>query len=147
MVIDPTTDVGKIRLRIGDYLDIQILPDIVIENALSEKSGNIVNASILCAQYILAALSRGVHERLQMIEVYGNQAFDQYLEYLKFCTSDPNFISISPLIYSANPEEDHPIIKFRKDFNGNFIQGTQSEDMAYTSFDYPYNRISFDLSL
>jgi hypothetical protein len=53
---------------------------------------------------------------------------------LKFCTSDPNFISISPLVYSANPEQEHPLIKFRKDFNGNYVDFTQSEDMAYNSF-------------
>jgi hypothetical protein len=35
-VLDPTTSLGKIRLRIGDWHDLVILPDSVIQSALDD---------------------------------------------------------------------------------------------------------------
>jgi CHAD domain-containing protein len=60
-VLDPTTPLGKIRLRIGDWHDLVILPDSVIQSALDDCQSSVPRAAALCAQYILATLTAKTH--------------------------------------------------------------------------------------
>lgn len=112
-ILDPSDPISMLRLRCGDVRDIPLLPDEVYQSALSEKNGNMKAAAILCSQYILAQLAFDSQSRLGVIEVYGNQVFQQYKEYLVMVTKNPDFASISPIPYSGDNGLT-PIIEFKK---------------------------------
>jgi hypothetical protein len=116
-VIDPTTSLGKVRLRTGDWQDIVILPDAVINSALSDCDGSVARASQLCAQYILATLSSNTHRKIPQFETWGNEYFEQYLKFIKATINNPNFMDISPLPYGGGTSETHPIMAFMEQWN------------------------------
>lgn len=129
-VIDPTTPIGKVRLRVGDFLDLPIFPDSVYQATLDDNGGNVLRASKMMAQYILATLTMRVHEKLAQIEVYGNQYVDNYIKFLKATILNPHMMEVSPLPYAAGLDENHPILQFQKDWNANYSRGTAAEAMA-----------------
>ena len=87
-VIDYTTNVGKVRLRIGDSLDLQIFPDSIYEDVLTANSDNVTATAREMAFMILAQLTQNTRSRLDRIETYGQQAFDNYLKFIeKYITS------------------------------------------------------------
>lgn len=134
MIIDPTSNIGKCRLRCGDFTDFPILPDEVYESVLSDSTNNVPKASRILAQYILAALAGRIHERLGTVEVFGNQYFEQYVTFLKTTILNPNFMDFAPIPYGAGIETEHALLKFREDFNDNYSGGTQSELMSLTAY-------------
>ena len=48
-LIDPTTNLGKVRLRCGDFSDVPFLPDSVYEATLADTNNNVVRAAGICA--------------------------------------------------------------------------------------------------
>lgn len=116
MPIDPTTDVGKVRLRIGDWADIPVLPDAVIQSALTDKKGSVPQASAICAQYILGILSSGTHRKMGQLETWGAERFTNYLAFLKATILNPHLMDISPLAYN-NTTEGNPILEFVAEWN------------------------------
>ena len=50
-LIDPTTNLGKVRLRCGDFSDVPFLPDSVYEATLADTNNNVVRAAGICAIY------------------------------------------------------------------------------------------------
>jgi len=127
--IDPTTSIGKLRLRCGDFMDIPIMPDSVYQSALDDNDGNLPRASILMAQYILASLTCQVRQKLAQVEVYGDQWYSQYLSFIKATLLNPNFMQIAPIPYGAGITVTHPLQQFQEDWNNNYSGGTQSQDM------------------
>jgi hypothetical protein len=115
-LIDLSTPIGKLRYRLGDYLDIPRLPDDVYQSALDEKNNNMRAATVLCGQYILAGLAFDSQQRMGVIEVYGNQVFEQYVQFLKLVLKDPAFNGVCPLPYVAGADTLHPILQFKEDF-------------------------------
>lgn len=124
-MIDPTTPVGKIRLRIGDWSDLPILPDVVIESALEDCQQNLPRASQLCAQYILATLTQKTHKKLNQVEMWSGEQFDNYIQFLKLTILNPAFMSVSPLPYGYE-NGDNPLIQFtelwNKEYSGNIYR-------------------------
>lgn len=106
-VLDPSTPVGKIRLRIGDWQDLVILPDAVIEQALVDETNNLPRAASLCAQYILATLTHKTHRKLTgQLETWAGEEFDNYVKFLKLTILNPNLMTTMPMPYdnsSCNP--------------------------------------------
>lgn len=130
-MIDPSTDIGKLRLRVGDISDLPYLPDSVYQSTLDENSGNLPSSAKTIAVYILGILAFQVHRRMGLqLEVYGAEAFRSYKEFLILTTSNPNFMSYNPVPYSASGDEVHPLIQFQKDWNKNFYNGTDSQQLA-----------------
>lgn len=129
-VIDPTSSLGKIRLRTGDWNDIVILPDVVIQSALDDCSNNVPRAAALCAQYILATLTGSTHRKLQSIEVWGKERFDNYLKFIQLTILNPNIAAIAPIPYSASGTEPHEIVQFISDWRKNYAI-TQSQTLAH----------------
>ena len=117
MALDPTTPVGKIRLRIGDFSDLPLLPDSVIDSALVDCDNNVPRASALCAQYILAILSAKTHRKLAQIETWSNEHFNNYVKYLQLTVLNPNLMTVSPVPYSGMVQEDHPLMVFVEEWN------------------------------
>lgn len=143
MLIDPTTNIGKLRLRVGDYLDLPILPDTVYQSTLDDCNNNLPRSATLLAQYILASLAFSCHERLAIIEVYGSQMFDQYLRFIQATILNPNLMEIAPIPYSGSGDVVHPLIEFQKDWNLNYSSGTQSEQMKITAIGGTANGLTF----
>lgn len=116
-IIDLNSPIGLLRYRCGDFLDgAQQLPDEVYQSALDEKNGNMRAAAILCCQYILAGLAFSTQQKMGVIEVYGQQAYQQYRDYLMLIVKDPNFSGISPIPYGGDGSES-PIVSFSKDWH------------------------------
>ena len=58
--IDPTTNIGKLRLRLADWRDIQWLPDSVYQQTLDDNNNNLTACTRILSQYILAILTHAV---------------------------------------------------------------------------------------
>ncbi len=82
-VLDLTDPVDIVRLNIGDTSDINWLSDVEIQYALDSNSGNINAATKQSATYILARLAFSGRERLDKLEFYGSEVYNNYLKFLK----------------------------------------------------------------
>lgn len=129
-VIDPSTSVGKIRLRTGDWSDLPILPDTVIESAIDDCGGNLPRAARLCAQYILATLSFKTHKKIAQLEIWSGEQFRNYVQFLNMTVLNPNFADIAPIPYGASGTELHPLIQFQQDWDKQY-SATQSQQLAF----------------
>lgn len=119
--IDPTTPLGKVRLRVGDWADLPILPDSVINAALTDNDNNVPRASALCAQYILGTLTAKTHRKLAQLETWSNEQFDNYVKFLKMTILNPNLMATAPVPYvNVDEEEQHPLIQFVEDWNESY---------------------------
>ena len=138
-LLDPTTNVGKMRLRVGDYSDLPIMPDVVYISALKDCNDYMPRACVLMAQYILAALTGQTHQKLAQIEVFGAEWFNNYLAFVKATILNPNFMQVTPMPYVATVvdeygnKRDMPLVEFQRDWNLNYISGTASQAMHRTA--------------
>lgn len=133
MILDPTTNIGKIRLRVADYSDLPIFPDSVYQSALDECNNYLPRAAVLMAQYILASLTCRTHQRMVQLEIWDGEYFTNYLAFVKATILNPNLMQIAPTPYGASTDTTHPIIQFQKDWNLNWSAGTQTEQMHITA--------------
>lgn len=124
-VLDPTTSLGKIRLRIGDWHDLVILPDAVINAALADCNNNVPRAASLCAQYILATLTSKTHKKMAQLETWSGEQFDNYVKFLRTTILNPNMMDIAPIPY-VNTLTEHPLIEFVEQWNDEFVNVTPS---------------------
>jgi hypothetical protein len=130
MVIDYSSNVGRLRLRVADVSDLPFLPDAVYTQVLTDNDGNLPRAAKDIACMILGLLSLKGHRKLSQLEVWNNQ-FDKYKEFLILTTKDPAFMQISPVPYGSGSEEQvHPLIQFQQDWNKQYSI-TQSQQMAF----------------
>ena len=139
-ILDPTSPIGKMRLRVGDFSDMPLMPDAVYLSALKDCNDSVPKASVLVATYILAMLTSQTHQKLAQIEVFGAEWFDNYLRFVKATILNPNFMDISPMPYVAQIKNefgqvvDLPLVQFQKDWNRNYVSTTQSQDMHLTGY-------------
>ena len=89
MAIDVNTPEGRIRLRVGDIQDVPILPDSIYTYYYQVNNSNENRTVVSIAYAILAALSQNTRERLDRIEYYGQEAFDNYLKFIDILIKDP----------------------------------------------------------
>lgn len=137
-IIDPSTNLGRLRLRCADFSDIPFLPDSVYLQVLSDNNGSLPQAAKTCALYILGQLSFKTHRKMGLqLEIWGAEAFTNYKQYLLLITRDPNFMDISPIPYNVNGTELHPLIQFQKDWNLNYSSVTQSTVMRWDALGSP----------
>lgn len=125
--IDPTTDIGKLRLRLGDWRCVTWLPDTVYQQTLVDCNNNLTKAASTLAQYILAILSHGTRSKLAQLESYDNQAFEQYRQFIIDTVSNPAIMNISPLAIVTGADEDNKLIEFSKLWNNGYPTGTSYE--------------------
>ena len=138
MVIDPTTPIGKLRLRCADIGDIPFLPDSVYNQALIDNNNALPQSAKQCATYILGQLAFKTHRKMGLqLEVWGAEAFDNYKQYLLLTVANPNFMDISPLPVNVQGDELHPIMQFQKDWTLNYAQITQSQQMTIDAIGSP----------
>jgi hypothetical protein len=134
-LLDPTTSIGKMRLRVGDFSDFPMMPDEVYQSALEDCQGNLPRACVLMAQYILASLTGQTHQKLAQVEVYGAEWFQNYLAFVKATILNPNLMQVTPMPYLAAMVDpsgnviEIPLVQFQRDWNANFAYGTDSEQL------------------
>lgn len=121
-IIDPTTNLGKVRLRIGDWSDLPILPDVVITQTLTDCNNNVVRASGLCAQYILATLTAKTHRKLAQLETWSSEQFDNYVKFLQMTVLNPHVMAIAPVPYTTGLAEN-PIEQFIENWKAGYERG------------------------
>lgn len=130
MAIDPSTPVGKIRLMVSDLSDIPFLPDSVYSQALLDNNNNIPQSAKQCSMYILGMLAFKTHRKMGLqLEVWGKEAFDSYKEFLILVTTNPAFLSYSPIPYSASGTTVPPLIQFQNAWKENFPRGTEDQQL------------------
>lgn len=134
-VIDPTTSIGKLRLRVADFSDLPMLQDSVYNSVLADTNSNLNKSSITIASYILGMLSMKVDRRMGLqLEVKGSQAFKAYKEFLLMTISNPAFMDLSPLPFGLVGEAlTNPLAQFQKDWNRGFYTGNESQQLAITA--------------
>ena len=133
-LIDPTTPLGKLRLRVGDTNDLELLPDSVYLSTLDDCSQNVPRATIIVAQYILAMLTSQTHQKLAQIEVYGSDFYKQYESFIRLTILNPNLSQLAPIPYAGGLTVQNPLTKFTDDWNKNYPRGTQSQLLSDQAF-------------
>ena len=130
MVIDPTTDLGKVRLRCGDFGDIPWLPDTVYTQAITDSSGNLSTASKTCATYILGMLAFKTHRKMGLqLENWAGEAFTHYKEFLLMTVTNPAFMDLSPIPYATTSDKSNSLALFQESWNRNFTRGTEDQQL------------------
>ena len=132
-VIDPTTTIGKIRLRTGDWSDLQVIPDSVIQSALDDCNQSVPRATSLCAQYILGTLTSSVHKKMFSMEIWGKERFDNYLTFIKTTILNPQLAQIAPIPYGAGNNDANDIMQFMSDWKRNYYNGTEAQYLALSA--------------
>ena len=130
MIIDPTTNEGKLRLRLSDWSDIPLLPSSVYQQTLLENDNNIQRCTTILGSFILGLLSQRVHRKISNLEVWGNEAFDSYLKFLEKIIKDPAYSGISPIPYMAQGSGTNDIVDFVDDWKRNYYNGTEAQSLA-----------------
>lgn len=136
-ILDPASNIGKMRLRVGDFSDLPIMPDEVYTSALADCQGSLPRASKLVAQYILASLTGQTRQSLAQVEVFGGEWFSNYLAFVKLTINNPNAMTVIPLPYTpltydeTGTQVEVPLIQFQKDWNASFLDGRSDLDVRY----------------
>lgn len=135
-ILDPTSNIGKMRLRCGDFSDLPIMPDEVYQSALEDCNGYMPLAVKLVCQYILASLTGQTHQKLAQVEVYGAEWFHNYKEFIKLTILNPNFMQTVPTPYGACGKL--PIAEFQNDWNKLYGITESQQNHALASTICPY---------
>lgn len=128
-ILNPTTSIGKMRLRVGDFSDLPIMPDEVYLSALDDCQGNIPRAVVLMARYILAALTAQTHQKLAQVEVYGGEWYNNYLSFIRATILNPHMMETTAMPYVAGELDKNgnavevPLVKFMKEWNEQYQCG------------------------
>lgn len=86
------TDVEKIKLELGLVDEASdILGDEEIAYFLEKNNNSIRKASLDVAKTVLFILSTRVHERVEMLEIWGHTWFENYMKTLQMYINDPNY--------------------------------------------------------
>lgn len=101
MAIDPTTTLGQLRLAVGDVADVPYLPDSVYTQVLQQNNDNVMASVKTVAFYILGLLTSNMRERAGAIEVWGKDAFDNYIEFINMIIKDPRTAMNSAGFYAG----------------------------------------------
>jgi hypothetical protein len=135
LAIDPSTNLGKLRLRVADFGDIPYLPDSVYLQTLADNNDNLSTSAKTCAMYILGTLAFKTHRKMGLqLEVWGAEAFTNYKEFLLMTVSNPMFMDYSPIPYqSLDSTQRDMLTEFVSDWNKNYYKGTQSQAMAISA--------------
>lgn len=86
------TDVEKIKLELGLVDEASdILGDEEIAYFLEKNNNSIRKASLDVAKTVLFILSTRVHEKIEMLEIWGHTWFENYMKTLQMYINDPNY--------------------------------------------------------
>lgn len=106
MTIDLTEATDRVRLNCGDTSDLPYLDTATYQYCLDSNDANENAATRMAAQLILAQLSYGSHQRLDKIEQWGSEAFENYLKYIKQVITNPMYASIAGIYVAGMLKDD-----------------------------------------
>jgi hypothetical protein len=101
MAIDVSTAEGRVRLNVGDITDYPVLEDDAYVYFVSFNNNNENAATKQAAEVILAVLSQRTHERLDRLEWWGSEAFNNYLKFVEKIILNPNSSRNLAGVYAA----------------------------------------------
>ncbi len=98
---DPNRDIDRVRTVVGDTsTSNEFLTDDWYTYYLTQNSSNETLAAIAAAKSILSKFTANTRAKLDQLEVYDNQQFDQYLQWLKEFMENPSISGLrSPVPY------------------------------------------------
>lgn len=89
---DPTNIIDRVRIKIGDIDPYNpLVEDIWYTYYLDEYDQNENKTALEVAKNVLARYSSYAREREGQVEIYGSEVFDNYLKWLKYTISNPDF--------------------------------------------------------
>lgn len=92
----------RVRLNVGDTdPNYEFLDDTTYQYLLNKHNNNEKQATLEAAKYILAFIARYTRERTGDIEVYGNEFFKNYRDWLLELINNPNFSNILAKPYAG----------------------------------------------
>lgn len=137
-IIDYSTPEGKLRMRLGDTSDLPFLPSSVYNAVYAERGNNLLQATIALGSMILGQLAFQTDRKMGLqLQVWSSQAFAAYKEFLILTVKDPAFMDMSPIPVNVQGTDLHPLIEFQKDWNLNYAQITQSQQMKWDAIGSP----------
>lgn len=113
-VIDYSTPEGKLRMRLGDTSDIPFLPSSVYSSVYEEQGENLPSSAKALGSMILAQLAFKTHHKMGLQLRYGAKRLSTLIRNSLIMTiTNPAFMDISPLPYSAASDCPSPILLFQ----------------------------------
>ena len=89
MTLNP---IQQIRLEIALIGDAEnLLSDEELQYFLDKHNGSVRRASLDAAKTVLFILSTRVHEKIEMLEIWGHTWFENYMKTLQMYINDPNY--------------------------------------------------------
>ena len=86
------TNISAIRLELGLVNEASnILSDEEIAYFLEKNNNSIRKAALDAAKTVLFILSTRVHEKIEMLEIWGHTWFENYMKTLQMYINDPNY--------------------------------------------------------
>ena len=86
------TNIEKLKLELGLVNEASnILSDEEIAYFLEKNNNSIRRASLDAAKTVLFILSTRVHEKIEMLEIWGHTWFENYMKTLQMYINDPNY--------------------------------------------------------
>ena len=86
------TDIQKIKLELGLVDEASdILSDEEITYFLEKNNNSVRKAALDVAKTVLFILSTRVHEKIEMLEIWGHTWFENYMKTLQMYLNDPNY--------------------------------------------------------
>ena len=86
------TDIQKIKLELGLVDEASdILSDEEITYFLEKNNNSVRKAALDVAKTVLFILSTRVHEKIEMLEIWGHTWFENYMKTLQMYINDPNY--------------------------------------------------------
>lgn len=86
------TNISALKLEIGLVNEASnILSDEEIAYFLEKNNNSIRKAALDAAKTVLFILSTRVHEKIEMLEIWGHTWFENYMKTLQMYINDPNY--------------------------------------------------------
>ena len=86
------TNIEKLKLELGLVNEASnILSDEEIAYFLEKNNNSIRKAALDAAKTVLFILSTRVHEKIEMLEIWGHTWFENYMKTLQMYINDPNY--------------------------------------------------------
>ena len=141
---NPNNIIDRVRMMIGD-VDPQneYLTDLWYGHYLDKNSQNEVLAAIEAARSILVKFTNNTREKVDQVEIWGNDQFNNYLDWLKDFIENPSISGLrSPIPFGGGTsKEDIAARKADSDNNlSPFDTGFIQEDEVNYIKDYWYFR-------
>lgn len=126
---DPSNVVDRLRMVVGDTDDVnEYLSDQWYLYYLEKNTNNETRSAIDAAKSILARFTSNTREKVDQVEVYGNEMFENYLEWLKNFIENPAISGLrSPVPYAGgisksdmrcnNENDDNNTVGIKTGFN------------------------------